>query len=320
MKDDYNKDLKQRHSKITFQKSGLDQKRLIGKVDFEERKRFIDWLLSKELSDRTINNYLDYYYKFISATNMNQKKINSFLKRYKYNSVAKAFINNYRTFILTNKEDYSLEIINNTKDIIIQKRTGRKPFKIPEYATEQEVLKAENFMHNERDKLMLLLSFYCGLRVGGLLNIKPYDFLWDEWDSTEKSGKKGQGKLKVLEKGKKERFVYVNPTLMDRIDEWFKSLSKIDLEKNECIFTISHERWWTILNSCSERAGISHLHAHKLRHGFGAFAAKKKVSIEKTQKFMGHKNISDTQRYYHISQEDLEEEAKKLDPGETLLK
>lgn len=284
---------------------------MILEVNPEERKIFIEWLVSKGLSDRTINNYLDYYYKFISAVNMNQKKVNAFLKKYK-NSVAKAFINNYRNFILTNKEDYSVAIINNTKDIIIQKRTGRKPFKIPEYATEKEVLKVENFMNNERDKLMLLISFYCGVRVGGLINIKPYDFLWDEWDSTTKDGKKDTGKLKVLEKGKKERFVYVRPTLMYRIDEWLNSLSNIDLEKNEPIFRITRERWWAILNSCSERAGISHLHAHKLRHGFGALCSERKVPIEKTQKLMGHKNISDTQRYYHISDEALEEEAKKL--------
>ena len=180
------------------------------KIDLEERKRFVDWLLSKKLMDQSIINYLFYYDKFISCKGMTKKRVNIFLKYYKNNSVAKSFINNYKTFILTHEEDFDKEILEKVRLIILPKETGGKSFKIPDYITEKQVWKIEGVCDMERDKLMLLLSFYCGLRIGGLTRVRPYSFNWEEWESS----KEKIGKLKVLEKGDKERFVLALVSIM----------------------------------------------------------------------------------------------------------
>ena len=279
------------------------------KVDFKERKRFIDWLESKKLTYQSVMNYLFYYDKFRSAQNMQQQKVNSFLKKYKYNSIVKAFINNYRTFILTNENDYDKEIINNTRSIIIPKETGSKSVRVPDFIMESEVWKMEKYFERERDKLMLLLSFYCGLRLGGLINIRPYSFNWEEWDSTEK----GIGKLKVIEKGDKERIVIVPSKLMYRIEIWIKEVAvKDNPDPKMPLFKIGGRRWNYLLKSCSQKALNKPIHPHVLRHSFATHLLNKGIKIERVQKLLGHKDISSTQVYSHIVQKDIDEDYSKL--------
>ena len=279
------------------------------KVNFKERKTFIEWLESKKLTYNSVMNYLFYYDKFKSAKNMNQQKVNSFLKKYKYNSIVKAFINNYRTFILTNEENYKEEIIQEVKSILIPKETGSKSTRIPTYITETELWKIEKHFDRERDKLMLLLSFYCGLRLSGLINIRPHSFNWDEWES---EGKK-IGKLKVVEKGDKERIVIVPTKLMFRMEKW---ITDVAVEKNpnpdDPLFKIGGRRWNYLLKSCSKKALNKSIHPHVLRHSFATHLLNKGVKIERVQRLLGHKNIATTQIYTHIVQKDIEEDYSKL--------
>ncbi len=294
---------------IISPQTDFEEKKIVSKVDFKERKRFIDWFQSKRLTYISIMNYLFYYDKFKSAQNMDQKKVNSFLKKYNYNSIVKAFINNYRTFILTNENDYDKKVIDNTKSILLPKETGRKSTRIPDFIMESEVWKMEKCFERERDKLMLLISFYCGLRLGGLINIRPHSFNWDEWDSTEK----GIGKLKVIEKGDKERIVIVPSKLMSRIEKWIKEVAvKKDAYRKNPLFKIGARRWAYLLESCSEKALNKAIHPHTLRHSFATHLLNKGIKIERVQKLLGHKDISSTQVYSHIVQKDLEEDYSKL--------
>ena len=294
---------------IISPQTDFEEKKIVSKVDFEERKRFIDWFQSKKLTYISIMNYLFYYDKFKSAQNMDQKKVNSFLKKHNYNSIVKAFINNYRTFILTNENDYDKEVIDNTKSIILPRETGGKSVRVPDFIMESEVWKMEKCFERERDKLMLLISFYCGLRLGGLINIRPHSFNWEEWDSTEN----GIGKLKVIEKGDKERIVIVPSKLMSRIEKWIKEVAvKKDTDPKNPLFKIGARRWAYLLESCSESALNKAIHPHTLRHSFATHLLNKGIKIERVQKLLGHKDISSTQVYSHIVQKDLEEDYSKL--------
>ncbi len=278
-------------------------------INLQERKSFIDWLQSKKLTYQSVMNYLFYYDKFRSVQNMQQIKVNSFLKKYKYNSIVKAFINNYKIFILTNVKDYNKTIITNTSSIILPRETGGKPIRIPNFIIEEEVWKMEKYFERERDKLMLLLSFYCGLRLSGLINIRPYSFSWDEWDST----KKGIGKLKVLEKGDKERIVIVPSKLMSRIEKWIREVAAKENEDPEKpLFKIGGRRWNYLLKSCSQKALNKDISPHTLRHSFATHLLNKGITIERVQRLLGHKNISTTQIYAHIVQKDIEEDYTKM--------
>ena len=273
-------------------------------MNIEERKKFVDWCKSKKLKHKTIYEYMGYYDKFEQAKNLTQRKVNNFLKRFNYNSVVKAFVKNYITFVILNKEDFSKEILDSTKEIIIPRETGVRSNKIPIFITEEEVWRIEKYFEREREKLMLLLSFYCGLRVGGLTGIKLDDFNWRAyWDSNGKD----LGELKVGEKGSRERMVFVLPELMKRINNWI-SLTKDDLDETKPLFKISGRRWRTLLNLCSEKAINKRISPHVLRHSCATHLLNKDVALEKVQRLLGHKSITSTQIYLHIVQKDLKKD------------
>lgn len=283
------------------------------KVNLEERKKFIDWFLARGLSESSIINYLFYYDRLGSSHTVTKIRANILLKKFKYNSVVRAFLKNYKEFIIDNKEDFNEEVLNNFNEIKIPKKKGAKPQKIPNFITEEEVWKIERALDRERDKLMLLLSFYCGIRLAGLMNIRPYSFNWVEWDSTREQGVKPIGKLKVAEKGSKERIVLVPYKVMERMDKWISEVAvKENPDKSKPLFKIGRQRWRDLLRTHSQKALNKHIHPHLLRHSFATHLLNKGIAIERVQKLMGHKDISSTQIYAHIVQKDIEEDYSKL--------
>ncbi len=271
-------------------------------MNIEERNKFIDWCKSKKLKQKTIYEYMGYYDKFGQAKNLTQRKANNFLKRFKYNSVAKAFVKNHIMFVILNKGEFSKEILDNTKEIILPRETGVRSQKIPDFITEEDVWRIEKHFEKEREKLMLLLSFYCGLRVSGLTRIKLNDFHWRAyWDSSE-----DLGELKVCEKGDQEEIVFVLPKLMKRLNNWISTI-KDDLDETKPLFKISGRRWRTLLNLCSEKAINKKISPHVLRHSFATHLLKKGIPLEKVQRLLRHKSITSTQIYLHIVKEDLKD-------------
>jgi integrase len=68
--------------------------------------------------------------------------------------------------------------------------------------------------------------------------------------------------------------------------------------------------------SAVERAELSDVRFHDLRRTFGTMCVFKNVPPKTLQKWMGHKSIETTMKYYVVSPEDFEQEAiKRLDGG-----
>ncbi len=283
------------------------------RINLQERKKLIDWFLSRGLSESSIVNYLFYYDRFGSSHLLKKTRAMGFMKKFKYNSVVKSFLKNYKEFILDNKEEYGQEMINNILEIKIPKKKGVRPQKIPDVLTEEEVWKIERSFRNERDKLMLLLSFYCGVRIAGLIAIRPHSFNWEEWASMKKTGLTPIGKLKVVEKGSKGRIVFVPYKVMVRLDEWIRNFAvKINPDPNSPLFKIGRQRWRDLLKLYSRKALSKNVYPHLLRHSFATHLLNKGMKIERVQKLMGHKDISNTIIYTHLVQKDVEEDYTKL--------
>ncbi len=287
--------------------------------ELKERTKFINWLKSKNLKDRSILNYLFYYDKIFPAKNLTQNNVDAFLKRYKYNTIIISTINNYLTFVKINKKYFKGYIRSAVNNIFIPNKTGSKERKLPQVITEIQMKRIESYLDSERNKLMLLLSFYSGIRLAGLINIHPQSFDWNGWNE---SGKKSVGKLKVLEKGEKERIVLLPCGLLARIEVWIKKQISIDeksfvkkepkINTNKSLFSIGSRRWQKILENTSKKALGFSIHPSTLRHSFATHLFKRGIKIEKIQKLLDHKDISTTMIYTHLDQKDIEEDFEKV--------
>lgn len=276
---------------------------MIKEIELSKEKWEI-WLKAKGLSPRTIQDYNEYFNKF-NLMFLSQAYLNEFVQRHN-NPVARAMLKHVFHYIRTN--EFPSEIKELAKEIEIPTITGRKKRKLPNVLSENQVLLVSNAMENERNKIMVLVTFYCGLRMNELLTILPYSFQWKKW--LEKPTESGI--LKVVGKGNKQRQVFVPSQLMARIYAWIKNeVAPRGQSQDEPLFQIKKSRWNTLLNLSGVRALGRNVNPHLLRHSCGTWLREKGWDLKEIAEFLGHESISTTQIYTHISQEQIKKKYEK---------
>lgn len=277
--------------------------------NFKKKREFFKEYLYEEkgYTGSTTSQYLYYLDKFGNES-PNQQNVRYFLvKKLPGNDVARSFLKTYSKFL--NKYYYSE--IDLTK-LLPERKKKRK--KEPKIIDEKEVLylskkieSKKDCQTKDRDIMMLLISFYSGLRINELLNLSPFDFNWESWGMDTN----GIGKLtirKEIAKGKKQREVYLPSFLMKMI---YKYIKANDIE-NEKIFPISKRRWQKIVAVEGKKYLKKEIHPHTLRHSFATYLLEKGVPIEKVQRMLGHGNISATSIYIHLSKKNVEKSYREI--------
>jgi integrase/recombinase XerD len=268
------------------------------------KERWETWLSAKGLSARTIQNYNEYFDKFNFGF-LGQDYLNEFVQRHN-NSNARAMLKHLFHFVKTN--EFPQEVKELLKELEVPQISGRKKRRLPSVLSESQVLIVSNAMESERNKIMVLLTFYCGLRMNELLTIQPYSFQWKKW--LEKPT--DSGILKVLGKGNKQRQVFVPAQLMARTYAWIKrEVAPRGQGADDFLFGIQKSRWNTLLNLAGNRALGRNLNPHLLRHSCGTYLRDKGWDLKEIAEFLGHESIATTQIYTHISQEQLKKKYEK---------
>jgi len=278
---------------------------------FQERKLFEEYLRDeKGYREKTIREYLYYYDKF-SNMDLTKDAIYDFIvKKFKNNIITRSAVKAYLKFFNKKYE----------KDINIEKimpgRKKNRERKIPEVLSKQEVKALFNGMNSPRNKIMLLLSFYAGLRVSELLNLSPGDFNWNEWVETkDENGNLGNGKLKIREgKGGKERMVILDPSIMRNVYEYIGYYLK---GEDEYLFPgingpMNIRTWQKILQKKGKEILNKNVHPHMLRHSFGYEYINATGDLRSLQTHLGHSNPNTTQIYAKMSNEKMEENYDKF--------
>jgi integrase/recombinase XerC len=161
-----------------------------------------------------------------------------------------------------------------------------------------------------RDRAMLELAYGAGLRVSELCGL--------DLDSVDRSA----GIVRVLGKGNKERLVPVNPQALEALDGYLKRRPELTKKKpTQALFlnfrggrltTRSVERH---LGKHALKAGLSrHVTPHQLRHSFATHLLAGGADIRSIQELLGHSSLSTTQRYTHVSFEQLQAVYDKAHP------
>jgi len=191
------------------------------------------------------------------------------------------------------------------KDITNNIKRPKKEERIPSVLTKEEVKKLIDTLDNKKSKLMISLIYAAGLRVSELLNLQVNDLNFQE-----KIGHVKQGK------GRKDRVFNIPEFLMDEL--------KIQAEnqksrQEEPLFSgskgkLSSRNIQKIVRLAGKKADIQkQISPHTLRHSFATHLLESGVDIRKIQELLGHKDLSTTQIYTHISNEELKKVKSPLD-------
>ena len=205
--------------------------------------------------------------------------------------------------------------------------------KIPEVLTEEEQRKLlevfnERYLSSQRNKTMIKLMLRTGLRLSEVINLR-----WDNLDLRT-------GRVKVVEgKGNKDRILWINNETLEKLRNW-RQRQIDDIGSIEFVFTTStgnklkRRDIRTMIYRYAEKAGIQKeveknytdtdgkkldktyrekkVKPHTLRHTFATDLLRETQNLRVVQKALGHSDISTTQIYTHIVDEELEMAMKGL--------
>ena len=276
-------------------KEKMNQKEFLEKLRVELR-------ISKN-SEYTLKNYVKANEKFLDFTKKQPSEITEddiklFLSENLSDKAAMSII----LFLSAIKYSF-LNILG--KDITVRIKRPKREKKIPDVLTKDEIKKIISHSENRKSKLMISITYACGMRVSELLNLKISDFKFEE-----KIGFIRQAK------GKKDRIFNIPEFL---IKDLKKQIEKQKERKQEHLFSGSNGRlternFQKIVSLASKKAGIEKLvHPHTLRHSFATHLLENNIDIRKIQELLGHSSISTTEIYTHVSQQELKKIKSPLD-------
>ena len=185
------------------------------------------------------------------------------------------------------------------------------PKSLPKYLSLNESKKLlENIDGDNkiRDYAIITLFLNCGLRLSELAGINIRDIKGDT--------------LTVIGKGNKERTIYLNQACINAIDDYLKKArpsSGIKAPDQNALFISRNKRRISvktiqhIVKLHIKAAGLddSKYSVHKLRHTAATLMYKYgHVDVRILQEILGHTNLSTTQIYTHLDDEQLRGAAK----------
>ncbi|MDR3196078.1 MAG: tyrosine-type recombinase/integrase [Endomicrobium sp.] len=188
----------------------------------------------------------------------------------------------------------------------------KKDKKIPLFLTEietQQLISLKNI--KPRDRGMIELLYSCGLRIEELmsLNIKNIDFM--------------SNTVTVFGKGDKERIVPVGIKCIEAIMSYIQERRETGLPydiKSPMFLSDNNKRLGQrtarrIIHRLFIQASIfKKASPHTLRHTFATHILDRGCDIRSVQEMLGHKNLSTTQIYAHVTIESLKKIYKKTHP------
>ena len=191
--------------------------------------------------------------------------------------------------------------------------TPQKGFYLPKFMTEDEVEKllSQPDVTQEiglRDRAILELMYAAGLRVSEAANLQINDIDVDS------------GVLTCKGKGSKQRKVPLGKSAV----EWIKShlakrKKKEHIEMRNLFVTslnkpINRQTIFKFIKEYAEKAGLSDVSPHTLRHSFATHLLQNGADSRSVQAMLGHADISTTQIYTHITDNHLRKTYEKFHP------
>ena len=201
---------------------------------FKKEKDLVEWFNLKGLAEKSIENYL-YYFRKLDKDNLDHKHFIAFLTRYN-NLIARAMLKNLFLFVKTG--EFPKELKDIIRDFDIPRQTGRKKKRFPNIVSMGEVNMIANKMKDRRNEIMVLISFYCGLRPFELLQIEVNHINWGVWLKDQSKN----GEIRVIGKGNKERKLPIMKDIM-RYTYWWIQETLPDIKPDERLFKICDRHW-----------------------------------------------------------------------------
>ena len=216
------------------------------------------------------------------------------------------------------KKKYSASHINNTSNIferylrfrgkkVTLIRVKKPKPSIKDTLTEGEVARILAAAGNSREKAMLAILAYSGIRANELCNLKVQHIDLDT------------GVLKVIDgKGGKDRVCYISRECCKMINEYLKEYSTNPHLFKTLVRKARYNTWALrkMVKTVAKKAGITkRVYPHLFRHSLASNLIKKGANIITVQNQLGHEKIDTTMIYIRSFPERIKDEYQYFVPN-----
>ena len=286
-----------------------------------QKEKFLRFLEhEKRYSVHTLKSYstdLEQFIQFLSSEfqvntveNINFQFVRSWIARLLSNNISTRSVNRKITTLKTYFRFLLQENIikqSPMQKIISPKISKRLPVFVEEIKMDEllnEIDFGEGFF-SQRDRLILELFYFTGIRLSELINLKNTDV--DFSNST----------ILVLGKRNKERLLPLTSDILSKIKKLNTS------NKSQFLFTtekgkqISAKQVYRLVNKyLSMVTSLDKKSPHILRHTFATHMLNNGADINAIKELLGHANLSATQAYTHNTIKKLKTVYKQAHPRE----
>jgi site-specific recombinase XerD len=172
-----------------------------------------------------------------------------------------------------------------------------------------------------RDRAIMELFFSSGMRISELtsLNTDQVSFLND--GATNRTYE-----LSIVGKGKHVRTIFISPRAAEWLRQYLKSRKDVfrplfvnQRSKEEDESRLTPRSIQTMIRRCAMLAGLSKkVTPHTLRHTYATDLLNHGADLRSVQELLGHKNVSTTQIYTHVTNKRLRDIHERFHGGKDI--
>ena len=288
------------------------------------------------MNDEHISEFLSYLELDLNYSNNTINSYDSDLKRvssyFKNKDLLKLNVNDLVKYISTLKElapasvshmistlktfySYFIKIDKikvNPTDALKSPKLG---LHLPEYLSEDEIDLLLDIDVTDpftaRNKALLELMYATGLRISEVISLEFKNIDFEECI------------VRVMGKGSKERIVPINDYALKALSTYINDYRPLMIKKdiNNYIFLNNHGKQMTrqgvfkmIKAECIKKGIKKDISPHTIRHTFATHLLLNGADLRIIQELLGHSDISTTQIYTHLTNEELFNDYKKYFP------
>lgn len=177
---------------------------------------------------------------------------------------------------------------------VSMKRHGGRPGKqLPRSLSDEEVERLLAVVEDKRDRAMVMLMLYGGLRVEEVVNLRREDI-------TVPAEESQAVQLRVLGKGRKERVVYLRREAYQVVEAYladqraWSAGQPLFLNQRGEGLTIAGIQW--VMREYARVSQVA-VTCHQLRHTCARWLAEGEMPLLSLSRFLGHSSLASTQRY-----------------------
>lgn len=252
--------------------------------DLQLFKDFLQDIGKEKLSEATLEDIFQFLNDQILQSSSYNRKMTTFRDYYKFLLKNKVMINFSIQELESKKKKQSLPVVLSKEEIFSLIQVN------------------QNGVFERRNQVILAMLYCSGLRVSELCNLTISNLNFKE------------GYIRCYTKGAKEKIIYCGEILHIILLPYLENERKMILKNmvSDFIFInrygekLTRQSVFKIIYNSAKKAKINkHISPHTLRHCFATHMLENGADLRSIQEMLGHSDISTTQIYTHLSNENM---------------